>query len=106
VEPFAGRGWAKESVVIVAGEEAAGLRGSLARAERDGECRAGRVQVVVVENASGDETARVVEEYRERLARCLTRVVMGDGVGRAEAERKGKARAIGERVRVVAPGEW
>jgi hypothetical protein len=106
VEPFARRGWATESVVIAAGEEAEGLRETLERAEGEEECRAGRVQVVVVENGSCAESMQVVEEYRERLRGCLTVVVGVGAVERARAEQIGRERAIGERVRVVAPGEW
>jgi glycosyltransferase involved in cell wall biosynthesis len=105
MEPFTSQGVPELSIVIAAQDEAARLRESLEAAARDPGCRAGRVQVVVVDNGSRDETALVLAEYRQRLPGCLTVVRLEEPVGRARAQQIGQARAIGRAVRVVQPGD-
>jgi GT2 family glycosyltransferase len=105
LEPFASQGRVEETVVIAARNEAAALRVTLDAAAADAGCRAGRVQVVVVDEGSEDETAEVLEEYRGRLGPGLTVIRLEEAVGRARAQALGKARAIGPRVRLLAPGD-
>jgi hypothetical protein len=93
-------------VVRAVQDEAAGLRASLAGAAADAGCRAGRVQVVVVDNGSQDETGLVLGEYRGQLGWSLTVIRLAVPVGRAQALRLGRARSTGQVVRVLSPGSW
>jgi glycosyltransferase involved in cell wall biosynthesis len=106
LEPFSSQAPPERTVVLAVRDEAAGLRASLAAAAADPGCQSGRVQVVVVDNGSQDETALVLGEYRARLGRCLTVVRLGEPVGRAQAQQLGRARATGEAVRALPPGRW
>jgi glycosyltransferase involved in cell wall biosynthesis len=106
MEPFTSQRGPELSVVITAQDEAEGVRASLAAAAEDARCRAGRLQVVVVDNGSGEETGLVLGEYRQRLGGCLTVVAVGERVGRGRAEALGRARAIGRAVRILRPGDW
>jgi hypothetical protein len=102
----AGRTWAEESRVIAVRDEVAGLRATLAEAAGDARCGAGRLQVVVVVAGAAEETAGVLEEYRGRLGPRLTVVRVEEGIGRARAQAIGQARAVGQHVRLLGPGEW
>jgi glycosyltransferase involved in cell wall biosynthesis len=106
MEPFTGQEAPERTVVLAVRDEAAALRASLAAATADAACQAGRVQVVVVDNGSGDETGLVLGEYRGRLGNRLTVVRLGEPVGRRQAQEIGRARAAGATVRMPPPGDW
>lgn len=106
MEPHSSHSLPDLSVVLVARDEAARVRETLARAYEDAGCREGRVQIVVVDNGSTDDTPLVMEEYRLRLPYCLTVVPLPEPILPARARRIGQARAVGRAVRVLQPGEW
>jgi glycosyltransferase involved in cell wall biosynthesis len=101
-----GQALVPSSVVIVARNEVQRLRETLARAARDPECRDGSTQIVVVNNGSTDDTALMLEAYRTRLPRCLSVISLPEPVALPRAWQVGRARAVGDAVRVISPGEW
>jgi glycosyltransferase involved in cell wall biosynthesis len=106
VEPFSSHCRPATSLVVPARNEAAALRRTLEQAARDPGCRDGTVQIVVVDNGSTDDTVQVLEEYRLRLAFCLTVIALAEPVAPARARQIGRARAIGREVCPTSPGEW
>jgi glycosyltransferase involved in cell wall biosynthesis len=106
VEPFHTHRPAALSVVVAARDEADRLRETLARAAADPTCQDGRVQLVVVDNGSTDDTSLLIEEYRLRLPRCLSVITLPEPHLPALARQFGRARAIGPEVRLLQAGEW
>ena len=107
VEPFASHCPPALSVLVVARDEGPRLRQTLERAARDPGCQDGRVQVVVVDNGSTDDTSLLLEEYRLRLPNGLTVITQPKPVPRTRAREIGRARASAPTVpRMLAPGDW
>jgi GT2 family glycosyltransferase len=106
VEPFSSHRPPVLSVVIATRDQGPLLRRTLEEATREPGCREGAVQVVVVDNGSTDNTPVVLEEYRHRLPRSLTVISLTEPVALARARQIGQARAIGKKIRVLAPGDW
>ena len=69
--PFAARHVPALSIVMTTREDTSRLRETLARAAQDPRCHDGFFQLVVVDNASGDEAAVLLARYRLQLPRCL-----------------------------------
>jgi hypothetical protein len=106
VEPFASHCPPALSVVVAARDEGPLLRQTLEWAAGDPGCRDGRVQVVVVDNGSTDDTPLLLEEYRLRLPNGLTVITLSEPVPRTQAREIGRARSISPTVRMLAPGDW
>jgi len=106
IEPFASHRPPEVSMVVVVQDQGPLLRETLAHAARDAACLKGGVQVVVVDNASTDDTALAVEEARLRLPRCLTSIRLSKVCSLEYARQIGRARATGKTIRELRPGDW
>jgi glycosyltransferase involved in cell wall biosynthesis len=105
-EPHSNHELPAVSRVLAVRNEETLVRRSLARAVSDPRCRDGRVQVVVIDNGSDDQTPLALAEYRLRLPRSLTVVRLDEPVPPAAARQAGLARAVGRTVEELAPGDW
>jgi glycosyltransferase involved in cell wall biosynthesis len=106
IEPFATYKPPIRSVVMVARNVGRELRRTLETAMGDPACQDGSTQLIVVNNASTDDTVLVLAEYRRRLPRLLSVIELGRPVQTHQALAIGHARAIGQAVLTVEPGEW
>jgi hypothetical protein len=106
VEPYASHPPPALSLLIVARDEAAQLRETLARAVQDSRCHDGTLQMVVVDNGSRDDTALLLEQYRLRLPRCLSVISLPAPAARDRAGQIGQARSTGTAMQSLSPGGW